>query len=1065
MISAPNDSDSSLEMETNFVGIDTGVESINAVLFQVLTVEGSNSVTFNMDRLSQGTRDSEGKVSYAKSPVSDLSGISGRVQIVIPTVISVGGGFIYKEVGIDADGGIAASANDTVDTIGYLAVKGFLEMARKKKDSEGNPVKDSKGKSVSLIDREFGLNFAISEKGPLQFFVFASAPILLEPITGLSLTQVRGGIRFNSTVEDLQVRDPYTVSEDVNVDDDNTAIASGDAASPVQITLTVPDHNFQVGDEFRIPAAGDPDLVSIGENRFVVTTVDGDKITYLTGGGDTESNPANYSFGGTIEVKKISISDPADLRDPGFASTKNLSIIQWEEQLDQQVVNQANAGSWAFLNDDMVLELGATVSFQPRVPEFLLKADADVLLDTTGKLLVTGEMSLATVVKVPTKIFADLSDIATTGTANMLYLTDLPKAVPGLLEEPLIEIYAGVTFEALRNGVPFNRDITGLPAGVGTNVTGVTIVDLAGTDQGPWEVTLTLDTSSVDTQYAIGDSLVVVGSEPDCFDGTHVVTHVTETTVSFVIGSAIVAGGVDVNRDGTIDANDSGSLGAIPVIGGRLDMDEDGSVDTADDGEVFHVVVDADGTRQVVAYPVIDGYVDIDRDGNVTPDSDDNAVIGEDPRRWLLEFELSPEIVNGQVDIDGDQDADADDDGTLGAVPVVGGRLDMNRSGDIDADDDGEILKVAIDSAGNRLFASYHVIDGYIDIDGDETAGADEDDDLGVNPSGTDLGAYWLEPTFKAANVDDLGDGLRISVHGGVDLNIPSVTTLSLHGDATLDLVFGGTEDVRIDFTFGMSLSETHVGTIGTANGQFIVTLDHSGGPEAGGVSLPKVEIWGGAILATEFGFLESVGLYADASGLLVINSTSEDKDPITLDNTAGTATIVPTAQTFALRLDGEVDFRIDFDSSSNFDEDESVFRIGGIFVLEFSAAQGFNVAIFDDQGGSVVPASLTLGPPDQPLLEFGVLGFLAIRSGGFAADLVLTFDAALPGDLASIKGTAVLIVNTTGRDVIFEIPEDVTDPSASRGSNSRFPRRRQLIQAGFSLRQNPVRRIRICKP
>ncbi len=505
-----------------------------------------------------------------------------------------------------------------------------------------------------------------------------------------------------------------------------------------------------------------------------------------------------------------------------------------------------------------------------------------------------------------------------------------------------------------------------------------------------------------------------------------------------------------MNRDGTINGSDAGSLGNISVIDGRLDMNEDGSVDDADDGEIFDVVVDPDGTRQVVAYPVIDGYVDIDRDGNVTLDAEDNAVIGEDPRNWLLDFVLAPGIVDGQVDIDGDGDADAEDDGTLGGVPVVAGRLDMNRSGVLDADDDGEILKVAIDSAGNRVFASYHVIDGYIDIDGDEIAGADDDDDLGVNPSGTDVGAYWLEPTFKAANLDDLGDGLRITVHGGVDLNIPSVTTLSLHGDATLDLVFGGAEDVRIDFAFGMSLSETHVGTIGTASGQFVVTLDHSGGPEAGGVSLPKVEIWGAAILATDFGFLESVGLYAEASGLLVINNTSEDKDPITLDNTAGTATIVPTAQTFALRLAGNVDFRIDFDSSGDFEEDESVFQIGGIFVLEFSAAQGFNVALFDEQAGSVVPASLTLGPPDKPLLEFGVLGFLAIRNDGFAADLVLTFDAALPGDLASIRGTAVLIVNTTGVDVVFEIPDDVTDPNRDPGLEFRIPKAAPVDPSGI---------------
>jgi hypothetical protein len=129
-------------------------------------------------------------------------------------------------------------------------------------------------------------------------------------------------------------------------------------------------------------------------------------------------------------------------------------------------------------------------------------------------------------------------------------------------------------------------------------------------------------------------------------------------------------------------------------------------------------------------------------------------------------------------------------------------------------------------------------------------------------------------------------------------------------------------------------------------------------------------------------------------------------------------------ARSFALRLDGDVDFRIDFNGDDTFAEAESVFQIGGVFVLEFSAEQGFNVAIFDEDDSQIVPAGLTLGPKNSPLVEFSVLGFLAIRSDGIAADLVLTTNKSLPLGLASINATAVFIVNTTGVDVVFEIPE-----------------------------------------
>ena len=65
-------------------------------------------------------------------------------------------------------------------------------------------------------------------------------------------------------------------------------------------------------------------------------------------------------------------------------------------------------------------------------------------------------------------------------------------------------------------------------------------------------------------------------------------------------------------------------------------------------------------------------------------------------------------------------------------------------------------------------------------------------------------------------------------------------------------------------------------------------------------------------------------------------------------------------------------------------------------------------------------------------LLEFDVFGFLAVRDNGFAANLVLSADASLPLGLASIEATAVLIVNSTGEDIVFTIPGGAVDPGRS---------------------------------
>ncbi len=1017
-----SDLNSTLRLTGELLGINTGSEVINNLLRSGalgfgLNVEGSvEGLEFDMTRLRNLSRLADGTILIPEFPIVDITGITASVGGNLWGLGSIQGSLIIKSVMVDSTGAITTVDAPGNRTITYGAISGAINILEKTNDS-GAVTREGFGASFNL---------AISELGPLQFFASYSfqtprgpdgkpkAGLEGRPIgtTGLELLELRAGIRFNSSLEDLQVRPPFGATS-------GTVAPSGDLTKPFEVTLTVPGHNLAVGDEFRITAAGNPNYLSGAEN-FVVTAVNEDDISYLV-----QSDPG--AFATTTDIKKISISDPTDLRDPGFLSTKDLSLADWEAQLDQQVVNQANgfsfedgnlvsggeliqsdvvdghnvifgkvdinddglinddddgtllgfnvingaidqngddvidsaddgvlppASFWDVLFDDVVIEGGATVKLAG-VPSALLNIEADLFIDSTGKFLLTGAANILNPesgfergnfgVNVPARLFADFDADEVT----ILFLMDVPE-VPansgGVL--PLVVFDGRVQFQTLVNGVAVadTDAVTGFPTGVGTEVTAATVTDISGTGFGPWEVSFTLDAgTNVADEFAVGDTLVVAGSDPDSFNGNHIVTAVDAgaNSVSFVIGSVVIDGAIDVNNDGAIDSGDTGSVSMIPVVDGELDVDKNGVVDDNDDGEIFNIETDASGELIIVAYRVVNGRVDVDGDGVTAGDADDDLILGIDPGVWVGDAEV--------------------------------------------------------------------------------------------------------------ANENDLGNGVRISIDGGVSLNIPTVTSLRLGGSAQLDITTPGEgtdEDVRMDFAFDMSLEEENIGSIGRANGQFSVTMDTQGSDVIDGITLPKVEVWGAALLTTDFEFLEKYGIFAEVSGVLVFNNTTEDKAPIELINTAGeTVTVDPTALTFALRLDGSVGLRIDHNDNDVFEESEQAFLIEGIAVLSFIAEEGFNVAIFAESGDPaepIAPATLKIGPAGDPYLQFDVFGFLAIRSTGVAANMVLGLSASGQGsffDQFNVDAQFVLMVNTTGTDVSFEVPGGADDPSRPSGLTINMPR------------------------
>ena len=910
-----DDTDSTLRLNGSFLGFKTGSEAADALIRSQLSVTGNVSgVEFDMDILGAA----EGLVDLLKeNPIVDISGISGEIKGSLFGVGSLSVGFILKQISLDADGAITTLDADTVKQVLYLAARGAIAFG-------GFPVE---GESEPEGAFAFGLNFAISELGPLQFFFFVDAPIVLEPYSGLAISSLRAGIRFDTTIEGLQTRPPLAATEGSKAVSDITN-------NIYEITLTVPDHTLKEGDEFDIINAGNSNYDTPGDDNFQVTKVNGDDISYIVTG-----DPG--AFDGA-DVKKISISDPFDLRDPGFVSSKDLSLADWEAQLDTAVANQGGASIWERLtNPKVVIEGGATMSFDPRIPDNIVGLDVDFLFDTELRLLLSGQMTLIGFVKLPVKLFIDLS-LIDGGPARFLYLQEVPEIpLPGI--DPLLVYRGSILFDVLINGVPASLDATtGLPPGVGINILTGSVEDRSSpsTGPGPWEVTFELDLPdgiNASAEFDVGDSIVVVNSDPIPFNGTHIVTAVddTEGTVSFRIGAAVIDSRIDLNFDNIVDALDVGLLGGIPVIAGALDINRDRKIDENDDGEVFSEIIDAFGNRQVIGYKVIDGLVDIDGDEII---DDENEILIADP----------------------------DDDGVIGGDPGVW-------------------------NAGSRV-----------------------------------------------ANLDDLGTGFRITLEGGIDLNIPFVTTLTLEGMASLDFTILGAgvpEDVRIDFSFDASLSETNFGNIGFANGAFHTTIDFD---PVLNLQPPDVEVWGAAIVAINPSFLEPAGLFVTAEGLLRFNTSDDPKDEDLTDIFGDPLIIELPGNSFTLRLDGGIDFRI---GTNEF------FTIGGIFVLDFSP-DGFNIAIFDEvlinegtpeEELTIGAATLRFGLVEFPLFEVNVQGFLAIRETGIAASLILGLDAGI-GDFFKLQGDAVFVVNTTGEEVIFDVPGGASVPNGPTGLSLTIP-------------------------
>ncbi|MFM8592860.1 MAG: hypothetical protein ACKOCK_00505, partial [Chloroflexota bacterium] len=189
------------------------------------------------------------------------------------------------------------------------------------------------------------------EFGPLSLFISAPIPIVLDPQSGLTLSDLRGGIDFGATMTDPSV---YEKNSD--------------------------------GDVVIDPTTNSP-KIDVKESAF--------------------------------GLRSLATSNDAS----------SMTSAQWEENLRQQIarISKSAGGTGVSFDDltkNMVISAGATL-YSSYASRQTFRAEVDLKIDITGKILLTGKAIFADTMSVDAYFYANLTDVAK-GSGRFLFLFDLP---------------------------------------------------------------------------------------------------------------------------------------------------------------------------------------------------------------------------------------------------------------------------------------------------------------------------------------------------------------------------------------------------------------------------------------------------------------------------------------------------------------------------------------------------------------------------------------------------------------------------------------------------------------
>jgi 6-phosphogluconolactonase (cycloisomerase 2 family) len=412
---------------------------------------GVDSIVIDPYRLADGQFPIVGIDGFAVSASGNLMG--GEIT----------GSLVAGVVKVDAEGNVLDSGSrDFADTVFYGAIQGEYKLP-------------------GLAGLEIRVGF--SELGLIQAYVSATGSILLDPVSGLSLGGVRGGITFNAPSRETPdsaldlVSPSFKPTNQLTVDEWRDRIKQSVAnqlkggSRIFQIEDDVPAILNQLGSLDGLVEKDSPLGAAFENEKYVIADdeapgkiepiVNGEQwlLTYKGAtyvlelkGGKIDVTEAQF----TVEAATLTSSLTAGTVQPAviaafaannvkISETATVSVIEESEGVPQKwkllddgavyfatvrgsllVITGGGAGLDQ-MNQNMEFEIGATLTDR-YLPEELFKVDADILITTEGKVLINGRGVIGGQ-SADVRLFMDLSavdDATPEDPVRFLFLVDMP---------------------------------------------------------------------------------------------------------------------------------------------------------------------------------------------------------------------------------------------------------------------------------------------------------------------------------------------------------------------------------------------------------------------------------------------------------------------------------------------------------------------------------------------------------------------------------------------------------------------------------------------------------------
>jgi hypothetical protein len=814
---------------------------------------------------------------------------------------------------------------------------------------------------------------------------------------------------------------------------------------------------------------------------------------------------AGINFGGGISAPD-SAADLTKVATGAFSPT----LSQWETDLAGDVANQVSSGaSWTNPPKLLTIQGGATI-FDAYASTDSFELTGNVAIDTTGKLLASGTVTMGGSIKVQGSVYIDLSQVKT-GNAVLEMNVTAPA------DNPIVTAYGTVDFEL--DGPVFNS--VQVPTGSSTPQLGDGLVLDGGTGYGS-APNINLNNTSFTVEFwaqrsQTGQEEYVIGQGPS--SSTTALSIGFDTNNDFVVNSGgktlsfpagqdtswhqwavtfdMTSGTLSIYRDGVMVG--SGVTAPIEGASETLLVGKSGSIffdGGVDEARVWNVArtasqIETTLTQQALAPTaglVADwsfnegaGITAADSSGNghtmtlmggVTwapteisgasqlpsgPTTAETATAleldGTDAfasasginlnnssftiELWArqndtgrLEYVISqgdpPSSGGLQIGFDQNNNFFVSWGGSTLSTPTndhswhewavtfdaTSGQLTIYRDGVPAASDTAAPIAIAgsvpaflIGKAGSTYFDGditqvrvWTVVRTETDINSDKlsstptstigllaawnfsegmgtTAGDSSENSDSATISG---GAQWISATLPTIPSPAF-EGFTITITGGLDLTVPDVPG---------DILITGTASFRVDAAAGsLQLNVSgmaDIDPIGNAlDLEGYVHFDLGAEPYTD----PTPEFYGIFALQTGqlFNTLSSVGLNVDGIAVLRFNTTSTTI-PIDLPIPSSDPTQPAAIQSFEIQADS-VSLMIQGDIN---------FQLQG---TQWFGLDGTFDAIFQDPNNEpeldvLLNASLIIGPPSAPVVEFDTTGFLRLWNAGLAAQFQINFDA-----------------------------------------------------------------------